>query len=85
MIATSLRIVPWRCESLWHFCMLDTDMIVDRYEPFVSTPVIITTDSKSAHFSAFCGFAKLKVLNLRLFYSSQNQHLHFPTVLHRKR
>ena len=35
MIATSLRIVPWRCESLWHFCMLDTDiMLVNKYLTF---------------------------------------------------
>lgn len=32
MIATSLRIVPWRCESLWHFYMLDTDiMLANNY------------------------------------------------------
>ena len=111
-IATSLRIVPWRCESLWHFCMLDTDImlankslaifkplaqsqktmlttnqrnffyhaslsfvfkhvvIVDRHEPFSKHHCDYNNSSKSAHFSAFCGFIKLKVLNLRLFYRS---------------
>lgn len=38
MNATSLRIVPWRCESLWLFCMLDADMIVYRHEPFAKHP-----------------------------------------------
>jgi len=37
-------------------------------------------NSNSAHFSDFCGFVKLKVLNLRRFYRSQNLRPHFSTV-----
>ena len=29
------------------------------------------------HFYVFCGFVKLKVLNLQSFYHLQNLHLHF--------
>ena len=33
------------------------------------------------HFYVFCGFGKLKVLNLQSFYHLQNLHLHFSAVL----
>lgn len=40
MIATSLRIVPWRCESLWHFRMLDTvTILTNKYSAFFK-PII---------------------------------------------
>ena len=39
-------------------------VIVDRHEPFVKRHCDYNNSSKSAHFSVFCGFTKLKVLNL---------------------
>ena len=54
-------------------------VIVDRHEPFAKRHCDYNNSSKSAHFSVFCGFIKLKVLNLRLFHQSQNLRLHFST------
>lgn len=53
MIATSLRIVPWRCESLWHFCMLDTDIMLANkslaiFKPLAqSQKTMLTTNQRN--------------------------------------
>ena len=43
-------------------------------------PYAVKTTQILHIFYVFCGFTKLKVLNLRLFYRSQNLRLHFSTV-----
>ena len=44
MIATSLRIVPWRCESLWHFLSIAKPVNNVKYVNFTNIDTSQITD-----------------------------------------
>ena len=53
---------------------------LSQFYPVGTETLMDNNGSKYAHFHTFCGFLKLKVLNLHCIFPSQNPHLHFSTV-----
>lgn len=53
---------------------------LSQFYPVGTETLMDNNGSKYAHFHTFCGFLKLKVLNLYCNFPSQNPDLHFSTV-----